>query len=560
LRLRDAAMAVSTVGSLYGAQPLELRVISPLAEGADRIVVSEALNAGYTLQAPLPFPRGIYEADFASKASVQEFRALLHRATAVLELDGNRNETDAAYASVGRVVLSQSDVLVAIWNGQAAAGLGGTEQVVRAARAIGIPVIWIRSVPPHGSVLLPIHSSDVGEGHSLDGLQAQIDFVLLPEHAPFGGPPSQNRDQSEEAIRSFYYRGLSPARRAHRIYEAFRTLFVRRRRALHEDKLESELTPSFPTPAATDYSRADLLAEHYGWRYRASFVGNYLLGALAVSSALAGFLVPLGTTLELLLVFSILIITWQGNRNFWHRRWINYRLLAEQLRHLELLLPVGRVPPSFRVPPFASSADPNQLWVNWFFRAKAREIGMATGCVDRDYLERYRAFLLDGITGQAEYHRRTAARNERLKHRLHRCANVLFWTALVTCVVHLAVDLAHLDAADGLAQLWRPESMGVASTVKGNAWLTALAAALPAFGAALGGILSQGEFDRIGRRSRAMSIGLDRLAARLARRDDEPAISSDLCAAVADEAAEAMTAELLDWQVTFRAKPLELPV
>src|SRR4051794_15662149 len=41
-------------------EELLLRVVSPLAEGADRIVAEEGLILGYGLQSPLPFPRQEY--------------------------------------------------------------------------------------------------------------------------------------------------------------------------------------------------------------------------------------------------------------------------------------------------------------------------------------------------------------------------------------------------------------------------------------------------------------------------------------------------------------------
>ena len=67
-----------------------LRVISPLAEGADRLVAKEAIALGFELQCPLPFTREEYQRDFESAQSRQEFCALIALATAVLELDGSR--------------------------------------------------------------------------------------------------------------------------------------------------------------------------------------------------------------------------------------------------------------------------------------------------------------------------------------------------------------------------------------------------------------------------------------------------------------------------------------
>ena len=127
-------------------------VLSPLAEGADRIVALEALAAGCELSCPLPFPQDEYLRDFATAASRAEFRALLGRATEVIELPGSRatpEGTEAAYAAVGGYIVGASDLLIAIWDGGSAHGSGGTADVVAAAVASRVPVVWIGALAPH---------------------------------------------------------------------------------------------------------------------------------------------------------------------------------------------------------------------------------------------------------------------------------------------------------------------------------------------------------------------------------------------------------------------------
>src|SRR5207245_1091102 len=120
--LRDSGMAYAEGAVLF-------RAVSPLADGADRLFAKEALARGFELDSPLPFSQGEYEKDFSTLESVEEFRELLKRADChVFELDGPTHDDKraAAYESVGRVVVDQCDVLVAIWNGEAAQGAGGT--------------------------------------------------------------------------------------------------------------------------------------------------------------------------------------------------------------------------------------------------------------------------------------------------------------------------------------------------------------------------------------------------------------------------------------------------
>jgi hypothetical protein len=137
-------IAGAIAGSAPAARPPNLRVVSPLAEGADRIVAAAALDHGAELVALLPFRRDIYSRDFASAASRAEFGNLLSRAAEVVELDGEADEDrDSAYERVGALVIERSDVLIALWNGEEASGAGGTAQIVELARRRRRPVLWM---------------------------------------------------------------------------------------------------------------------------------------------------------------------------------------------------------------------------------------------------------------------------------------------------------------------------------------------------------------------------------------------------------------------------------
>jgi hypothetical protein len=132
-------------------------VLSPIAEGADRIVARAGLQAGHALRCVLPFVRAEYARDFATDASRAEFVALLGSAAEVVELDGHRatpEHADTAYAAAGAWVVERADVLIAIWNGLRARNRGGTGDVVQQALAAGLPVIWIAAQAPHATRLL----------------------------------------------------------------------------------------------------------------------------------------------------------------------------------------------------------------------------------------------------------------------------------------------------------------------------------------------------------------------------------------------------------------------
>ena len=131
-----------------------LRFLSPLARGADRLAAREALDAGYTLHVPMPFPLAEYERDFDTPEDLAEFRELLGKADeGYLALDGARGpEMNRAYETVGRFVVRHCDLLIAIWDGGPSGGRGGSAQILRYAAGSGVPVCWLHATEDRSPV------------------------------------------------------------------------------------------------------------------------------------------------------------------------------------------------------------------------------------------------------------------------------------------------------------------------------------------------------------------------------------------------------------------------
>ena len=135
--------ALDAIATVFPERPV--LVASALAEGADRIVAHRALaRPGASLEAILPLPRDDYATDFMSDESRREFASLLERAGHVVQLPpaSVRNE---AYEAGGRYVLDHCELLLAIWDGLAAQGQGGTGAIVAAARLRGLPIAWVHA-------------------------------------------------------------------------------------------------------------------------------------------------------------------------------------------------------------------------------------------------------------------------------------------------------------------------------------------------------------------------------------------------------------------------------
>jgi hypothetical protein len=136
-------LALDHIQRAFGhADGVALTILSSLASGADQLVARRALaRPGTELIAPLPLPLADYARDFDSQDPLRE---LLAQAARVVELPPAATR-DEAYLAAGRYVIEHCDVLVAVWDGRPARGVGGTADVVAAARRRGLPLAWVRA-------------------------------------------------------------------------------------------------------------------------------------------------------------------------------------------------------------------------------------------------------------------------------------------------------------------------------------------------------------------------------------------------------------------------------
>jgi hypothetical protein len=134
------AASVDAVLDRWRGAVLEVR--SLLAEGADRLVTEQAmLRPGNRFVAVLPLEPRDYLADFEDPASATAFCQLLSAAASIeVSPPGPDPSREAAYERAGRAVVDTSDVLMALWDGGASRGRGGTAEMVAYARERGVPV------------------------------------------------------------------------------------------------------------------------------------------------------------------------------------------------------------------------------------------------------------------------------------------------------------------------------------------------------------------------------------------------------------------------------------
>lgn len=534
--VRAAVTAVHREESApYSADPPMLRCLSSLAEGSDRVGAAAALDAGFELQVILPFRQEAYERDFeghsspSGRTSVEEFRVLLGAATAVMDLDADP-ALRGRYAPAAISVVRQSDLLVAIWDGEAAEGPGGTAESVAEAARLGLPVIWIDAVGwnrhPMGMTRAEAGGL-VRDRWSASDLHRRIrDQLLLSErHSPGHGgalasePPAEALEAflrtpvpKEPAIPVFSYaRGLLALGADERTMQAelgVDDALVRRDAAEPPvpptaDRFEHDLLVDVPaaerTPAlqrlvalvrpvfGDAFLRADLLALRYGARYRNNMTWAFVAAFGASLSALAMLLrlgahgegdsspAPWFAIAEVVLLAWIWYLYRAMTRRRLHQRWVDYRSLAEKLRHVVISATLGSPGLEVPLPPTQDAGDDRAHWTNWYLRALVRQAGiLPVRLSDRAVRQACRS-LLDAwlITGQARYHLANAARSRAVHARASRWRDVAFVATVVLALMHLAHALLPFTHA-------APRSLEAAIATFGII-LPVIAAALHAF-------------------------------------------------------------------------------
>jgi hypothetical protein len=122
-----------------------ITVVNSLAEGADQLATRRVMarkDAG--LMTILPFSQAQVRKAFQNPEDRTEFGLLLDRANEIIEIPAQASRNDA-YVATGREILEHIDILLALWDGCAAHGRGGTGAVVHLARSRGLPIAWVHA-------------------------------------------------------------------------------------------------------------------------------------------------------------------------------------------------------------------------------------------------------------------------------------------------------------------------------------------------------------------------------------------------------------------------------
>jgi len=609
----------AVITAITAAVPTPVRLHTLLADGADQLAAESALARGWELVAPLPFGRRLNAAINARPATSADARALVQgsaaddpevqaRAQAILAFGGRARlfeladrdgavteaflatleapydrsqallftaQVSARVALAARVMIEQSDLLIALWDGVSRDLVGSVGHTIACALNHGCPVVWIDVRAPAAWRLLqaPEQFVALGPPTPIAARDAALDVIVRravaigDDHDAAGA-----RDLAAEAWKPRSH----PLSHAYRRIEALFGGGGRPFRGLREtyetpDEVEkgsgAELIGALrglpgcdPTLAGAvenkvlrRFAWADGISARLSDVYRGGMTVSFLFSAAAVLSGVI--YLPFVASdrkgpfalAEFLLLAAILVITALGQRRDWHGRWFETRRVAEYFRHSAILIALGVARAPGRWPRAADA-----VWPEAYARHGLREVGLPAVAVTPAYLRAaLEDLLLPHVTRQRDYH---AAKAHRLTQ-VHEGLDKLSGSAFVLAVFAVAIFLA-LDVAEAAAL--------VPHDVLKNAskWFTLLGVALPMFGGAIAGLRYFGDFERFAAISKVTAEKLEAIEARIAILLAAPEAALDYAAAseLAHEVDEVVVTEIERWQSVFGGKHITVPV
>lgn len=386
--------------------PVVLSILSPIAEGADRLVAWEGIKSpGSTLEIVLPLEKEDYKQDFETAQSKAEFEELLSKANTVktLPIKGNRND---AYEKVGHYVVDQCDVLLAIWNGQLSAGKGGTQEIVQYALDNHSPLIWINSDEPE--------SIKVEPGHGLNPRP----FLEIDKYNSERFHNSNFEKQLKKMCQ--FLSGVA-----------------------ERTKLPFENLQPISEYVLRYYIRADILSLRYQHLHYRTESLVYVLALIAVFVATFQILFlpqqPMILIAEIVLMLIILLIFLIKRQRAWHNKWMDYRFLAERFRSA-LFMALADIDISTLRPPrhLSLAYSPKDWMVSAFISVwsqRPRRKILASSQV-----EELKCFISKAwIEDQIRYHASSRIQYYRWHHILGIVSNVLYTLTICAVLLHITI-------------------------------------------------------------------------------------------------------------------------
>ncbi len=503
-----------------GTTAISFRVLSPLAEGADRVVARAVLaDPDARLDVVLPLTLEDYLEDFATEESRKEFGELLSRCRKPVLLRSRRIQDDRrdpgdqaelrrdAYSQLGQYVVDHCDVLIAVWDGQLSRGRGGTAEIVQYAQEQNRPVIRVWG-----------DSFEVLNRDNNNGLDASaLDFI----------------DQ-------FNRQAITPDERARYVKNLDREHFEKPKTAGRIPASVREFVNGRLFPY---YAQASIMAKESQKRFYRAGKFIYVLSAAAVGSAALGVLFPAltwaGFSVELVLLIIIWLTLWQAYRKHSHQGWIENRFLAERIRCGIFMAICGVEPRPIEVLPYMGHSQTVNDWTVRVFDEIWDRLPPLAGCRHAECLT-LNAYVREAWIGeQVKFHKDKKEREGQARKRLARAGEIVLPVTIAAAALHLL--LLHWEPTGTSAESVHWLHQGL------HQGLAFIALLFPAIAASLAGMEAHREHLRLEKRSANMGAQLERLNRQMASATDPERFESLL-----QQVDEIMLRETQDWLMLMR--------
>lgn len=431
-------------------------VMSSLAEGADQLVAEEALALDIPLVVPLPMPLDLYLADFETPDARNRFRQLFDRASEVYELPlapGNTRKSVAEYGKnrtrqygqLGVFLSAHCHILLALWDGRYNDKVGGTGQVVRF---------------HHDDVMAGYTPRNQGSRLMLTDDESDLVYHIVCSRDRPDGEPAEEL----EPLSCSWFTADDREPRTEEMPERHRQVFAHSkefsRDAIEfEERIMNEAWPLYDKekdqkglpPGIADIDHvfrvADWLAIFYQKRMLRTLRSVHMLALLmGVMYIFYSDMWPSRIFLVAFVLFFIAaaVLHHLSNRFSWHRKYLDYRTLAEGLRVQFYWAAAGVTSGNvskFAHDNFLQAQDPDLGWIRNVMRVAGMECDALPNRDPAGLEFAIREWIGDETSGQLGYFKRKAMERSERTRVTDQLAMVVLWVSVVAIALFIfAVD------------------------------------------------------------------------------------------------------------------------
>lgn len=481
--------------------PHAFLVVSPLSEGFDRLLAEEILKYPVSNKIQDNSLEIIFQNN--NHPEKLEYNHFIKKAvskrdlTSILKEEAYKSRADF-YTLAGQVVVDDCDILIALWD-QKKDDKGETAKIVEYARNnVGRSIFFINP-----------HTGAVDEEENDDHILRNLKYHNLFNLEVFTSDKIKKAQQEDYGY----------------VYDQIKSLDI-------SDELLESLNNNF----FLQLVRADLLALYYQSRHMLSINMVYYLSVLAV--AMVTFKVVFAPSLSIVLILeSILMITivillLKNKSDDWHRKWIDYRYLAERLRSGLIFSVVGMECKIFdHLPHLRSHNDWTSEVYQWIHQSQ-KDFGFPE--IDFEVAKNF--ILKQWIDDQIYYYNRKSNENWVRHKQITNAIYILFIGAFIGAFTNATLTFG------GYYLPLISKSLSFVAIV------------FPAIAATLAGIRIQHEYSRNSKRFTYMEIYLRKVRYEIKRTE-----SIEKLISILEKTNEMTLREQQDWRALFAIHEPEPP-